>query len=458
MSSLLIVDDNSDVRQHLKWGLAQSPFDIHFAKDAREAMELFGKVAPGVVTLDLGLPPNPQDATHGYACLVEMLSLRPSTKIIVITGFDERGNARRAVEMGAFDFFRKPIDLNELKVMIRRAFNLLEIEQESGKHPQLPEKSKIKHGIVCDCEAMREVIATIEKVAGSDAPVLICGESGTGKELVATALHQLSHRREEKLISINCGAIPENLLESEFFGHERGAFTGATNMVKGKVEYADKGTLFLDEIGELPVNMQVKLLRFLQEMRIQRIGGRKNIDVNVRVLAATNVNINEAMRRGQFREDLYYRIGVVTIIVPPLRDRDEDIMLLAKYFLKKHAKFLSSDVQGFTPKALEYLKSYAWPGNVRELDNKIRRAMIMSRQSRITPEDLGVMSETDCPQAIEEKTTLREARAQLERQMVMQALKRFGGNIVRASEALGISRPTFYDLMRKHAIDPNECN
>jgi two-component system NtrC family response regulator len=459
MASLLIVDDNSDVRQHLKWGLSQSPYDIHFAKDAKEAMEVFRKVSPGVVTLDLGLPPRPQDASQGYACLAEMLALRPATKVIVITGFDERGNARRAVEMGAFDFFRKPIDLSELKVMIRRAFHLLDIEQGSGRRPlERVAASKVRYGIVCDCQAMSEVIAIIEKVANSDAPVLICGESGTGKELVAKAVHQLSPRCKEPLVSINCGAIPENLLESEFFGHERGAFTGATSTVKGKVEYADKGTLFLDEIGELPVNLQVKLLRFLQEMRIQRVGGRKTIEVNARVLAATNINIKEAMGQGKFREDLYYRIGVVTIMLPPLRERGDDVLLLAQHFLEQHGKFLSSQVDGFTPEALAYLKSHAWPGNVRELDNKIRRAILLAGQSRITPDDLGGKGEENSRQAVQPDRTLREARAQLERQMVVQALKRFAGNIVRASEALGVSRPTFYDLMRKHDVDSDTCN
>ena len=461
MSTLLIVDDNSDVRQHLKWGLSKSPYDIHFAKDAQEAMDLFRKVTPGVVTLDLGLPPSTEDASQGFACLAEMMAARPSTKVIVITGFDERGNARRAIELGAYDFFRKPIDLNELKVMIRRAFFHQGIEKApSAPEPERPDNgsSNKKHGILGNCEAMREVFSVIDKVANSDAPVLICGESGTGKELVAKALHQLSSRRKESLVSINCGAIPENLLESEFFGHERGAFTGATNTVKGKVEYADKGTLFLDEIGELPVNLQVKLLRFLQEMCIQRVGGRKTIDVNVRVLAATNINIKDAMRQGQFREDLYYRIGVVTIQLPPLRERGSDLMLLANHFLELHNKALPTKVQGFSPEAVEFLNSYSWPGNIRELDNRIRRASILAGQSQITPEDLGFGDDTADESFPQINKTLRDARSHLERQMVLQALRRFEGNIVKASDALGVSRPTFYDLMRKHDIDPGSSS
>jgi len=295
------------------------------------------------------------------------------------------------------------------------------------------------------------VFAIIAKVANSDAPVLICGESGTGKELVAKALHAMSPRRKEPLVSINCGAIPENLLESEFFGHERGAFTGATNTIKGKVEYADKGTLFLDEIGELPLAMQVKLLRFLQEMTVCRVGGRKNIDVNVRIIAATNVNIKEAMRTGLFREDLYYRVGVINIKIPPLRERGDDIPLLANHIIERHNVSLSKNIQGLTPEATTCIKNYMWPGNVRELDNKIRRAVLLAGNSLITPGDLGF--EDDAAGSALDNKTLRDARSQLERQMVLQALKRFDGNIVKASEALGVSRPTFYDLMRKHDID-----
>ena len=451
-STLLIVDDNSDVRQHLKWGLAKAPYDIHFAKDAPEALEMFQRFTPGVVTLDLGLPPSTEDSSQGFACLTEMIALQPSTKVIVITGFDERGNARRAVEMGAYDFFRKPIDLGELKVMIRRAFHLWEIENELGRQDRKPSAGLgLEHGIVGNCEAMREVFAIIAKVANSDAPVLICGESGTGKELVAKALHAMSPRRKEPLVSINCGAIPENLLESEFFGHERGAFTGATNTIKGKVEYADKGTLFLDEIGELPLAMQVKLLRFLQEMTVCRVGGRKNIDVNVRIIAATNVNIKEAMRTGLFREDLYYRVGVINIKIPPLRERGDDIPLLANHIIERHNVSLSKNIQGLTPEATTCIKNYMWPGNVRELDNKIRRAVLLAGNSLITPGDLGF--EDDAAGSALDNKTLRDARSQLERQMVLQALKRFDGNIVKASEALGVSRPTFYDLMRKHDID-----
>jgi two-component system NtrC family response regulator len=456
MATLLIVDDNSDIRQQLKWGLSKTRYDIHFAKDAEEAMRLFHETKPGVVTLDLGLPPHPEDASQGFACLEAMIAANPSTKIIAVTGFDDPGIARRAIEMGAYDFFRKPVDLNDLKVMTSRAFHLYEIEKETRvRDPGVSRPEGARSSIIGECDAMHEVFAVINKVATSDAPVLICGESGTGKELVAKAIHQLSFRRKEPLVSVNCGAIPENLLESDFFGHERGAFTGATNTVKGKVEHADKGTLFLDEIGELPLSLQVKLLRFLQEMTIQRVGGHKNITVNVRVLTATNLNIKEAMRQGQFREDLYYRIGVVTIQIPPLRERGEDSVLLAQHFLERHSQSPSSKAMGFSQKAKELIRRYAWPGNVRELENKVRRAVILASGSLIAPEDLGFDGGEESEGFVLANKTLRDARSQLERQMVMQALKRFTGNIVKASQALGISRPTLYDLMRKHDIDPN---
>ncbi len=449
MSHLLIVDDNRDIRQQLKWGLADSPYSLHFAQDAQEALELFRTVKPGVVTLDLGLPPRPEDASEGLACLERMIAERPATKIIVITGFDDQDDARKAIETGAYDFFRKPVDLGELKVMLRRAFRRIEIESVAPA----PEANPV-HGIIGNCDAMRRIYTMIDKVAASDVPALIYGESGTGKELVAKAIHQAGPRRYQPMVSINCGAIPENLLESEFFGHERGAFTGATSTVKGKVECAENGTFFLDEIGELPVNLQVKLLRFLQDMRFQRVGGRKTIEVNVRVLAATNVNIQEAMRLGQFREDLYYRIGVVAIQLPPLRERGEDVLLLANHFLDVHGRQLPKKILGFSPQALEAIRSYSWPGNVRELENKVRRAVILAEEPRILPSNLGFGDEfpdTDVPGG---GTTLRDARNNLERQMVSQALRRFEGNIVKASEALGVSRPTFYDLLRKHEIDP----
>jgi two-component system NtrC family response regulator len=452
--TLLIVDDNEDVRQQLKWGLCSEAYNIVYAQDAQQALEKFREHSPQAVTLDLGLPPRSEDASQGFACLEKLRSIAPGAKIIVITGFESREYAQRAVDMGAYDFFLKPVDLDELKVIIRRAFHLHKIEHDSAQARKPAAKGTQLEGIIGESSAMRDVFSRIEKIAASDVPVLIQGESGTGKELVARAIHNLSPRRSGPLVCVNCGAVPENLIESEFFGHERGAFTGAVSMVRGKVEFADNGVLFLDEIGELPANLQVKLLRFLQEMVFQRVGGRKNIEVNVRVVAATNVDIQEAMRAGIFREDLFYRIGVVSIKLPPLRERGQDVVLLAEHFLRKHDANMDHKPKQFSQDALDLIKSHSWPGNVRELENTVRRAMVMACSQVITPGDLSL--ETDSRQAPDcsdmENATLKEARHLVEKRMVESALEKSKGNIVKASEALGISRPTLYDLLRKHGI------
>jgi two-component system NtrC family response regulator len=456
--TLLIIDDNEDVRQQLKWGLSPETYNIIFAADAGQAIERFREHAPQVVTLDLGLPPKTEDGSQGLACLDKLRQIDPGVKIIVITGFESREYAQRAIEAGAYDFFLKPIDLGELTVMIHRAFHLRDIEHTG--HPPVgpsPQESN-QTGLIGQSPAMRDVLLRISRIAASDVPVLIQGESGTGKELVAQAIHNLSPRAAEPMVCINCGAIPEHLIESEFFGHERGAFTGAVSTVRGKVEYAHNGSLFLDEIGELPAQLQVKLLRFLQEMVFQRVGGRKNIEVNIRVVAATNIDIQDALRAGTFREDLYYRIGVVSLKLPPLRARGQDVVLLAEHFLRKHGENLTQKPLGFTSQAVACLLRYPWPGNVRELENTIRRAMVMCSGQKIAPADLGFDDEmVDAPEPIEmEQTTvippLKEARNKLERSLVEAALRQSGGNIVKASEVLGISRPTFYDLLRKHGI------
>lgn len=458
--TLLIVDDNEDVRQQLKWGLSPETYDIVFAADADQAIERFRAHKPQVVTLDLGLPPKTEDASQGFACLDKLRHLDPAVKVIVITGFESREYAQRAIEAGAYDFFLKPIDLGELTVMIRRAFHLREIEL-AGSHAVCPPSGgSDKTGLIGQSPAMRDVISRISRIAASDVPVLIQGESGTGKELVAQAIHNLSPRAAEPMVCINCGAIPEHLIESEFFGHERGAFTGAVSTVRGKVEYANNGSLFLDEIGELPAQLQVKLLRFLQEMVFQRIGGRKNIEVNIRVIAATNADIQEALRVGTFREDLYYRIGVVSLKLPPLRARDQDVVLLAEHFLLKHGETLARRPKGFTSQALASLQRYPWPGNVRELENTIRRAMVMCNGEWIAPADLGFDGEvTELPESARDDPStaipsLKEARNELEKSLLETALNQSGGNIVKAAEALGISRPSFYDLLRKHGITP----
>jgi len=452
--TLLIVDDNEDVRQQLKWGLSSETYGIVFAQDAKQALEKFREHSPQVVTLDLGLPPRTEDATQGFACLEEMRHHAPRAKIIVITGFESRDYAQHAVDMGAYDFFLKPIDLDELKVMIRRAFHLHEIERESAHARQPASKRVHPAGIIGESSVMRDVISRIEKIAVSDVPVLIQGESGTGKELVAKAIQELSPRKTGPLVCVNCGAVPENLIESEFFGHERGAFTGAVSTVRGKVEYAHNGILFLDEIGELPANLQVKLLRFLQEMAFQRVGGRKNIEVNVRVVAATNVDIQEAMRTGAFREDLFYRIGVVSLKLPPLRERGQDVILLAEHFLRKHGESMDRKPKGFSEDVVALLVNHSWPGNVRELENTIRRAVVMASGPLIMPGDLGLEAQDVETQNYShmENATLKEARQMVEKKMVEAALAKSKGNVLKASEALGISRPTFYDLLRKHGI------
>ena len=455
MEHLLIVDDNEDVLTQLKWGLTSESYTLHLAANVDEALAIFRKLHPGVVTLDLGLPPHVESSEEGFRGLVEMLKLEPSAKIIVVTGNDERENALQAIKLGAFDFFRKPIDLDELRVIIRRAFHLHAIERESVvQQDEAASELKDNCGIVGACAAMRGVLGLIDKVATSDVPILISGESGTGKELVARAIHFKSLRRHGPMICINCGAIPENLIESELFGHEKGAFTGAASMVRGKVEYASDGTLFLDEIGELPVNLQVKLLRFLQEMVIQRVGGRKDIPVNVRIIAATNIDIAAAIAQGRFREDLYYRIGVVNIHLPPLREREDDVRILAEYFLDRIARDLGKTLAGFTPDALACLNTYGWPGNIRELENKLRRAVLLADSTLLTAEEMG-FGESDYALnglGLTDKT-LKEARAMLEKKMVLAALTKYEGNIVKASEALGISRPTMYDLLKKHEIN-----
>jgi two-component system NtrC family response regulator len=456
VENLLIVDDNEDVLTQLKWGLAGDEYTLHLATRVDQALETFRKVSPGVVTLDLGLPPHEDTSEEGFRALTEMLRMDPRAKIIVVTGNDERENALEAIKLGAFDFFRKPIDLEELRVIIRRAFQLRSIERESAARVEEAASEIEDHcGIVGACPAMRGVLNLIDKVAASDVPILVSGESGTGKELVARAIHAKSLRRKGPMVCINCGAIPENLIEAELFGHEKGAFTGAVSTVQGKVEYAGGGTLFLDEIGELPVNLQVKLLRFLQEMVIQRVGGRKDIPVNVRIVAATNIDIAAAIAAGAFREDLYYRIGVVNIHLPPLRERGEDIRLLAEYFLRRIASDQGRNVTGLAPDAMAAMQTYPWPGNIRELENTLRRAVLLTDSNQVTMEALGWGENGGGGGQngfdLGDKT-LKEARAMVEKKMVLAALARFEGNIVKASESLGISRPTMYDLLRKHNI------
>jgi two-component system NtrC family response regulator len=454
MEKLLIIDDNEGIGRQLKWGLGKE-YDLLLSGNVNETVALFKRHRPKVVTLDLGLPPREDVPDEGFRCLEQILK-DGHAKVIVITGNEERDNALKAVQLGAYDYYQKPIDLKELRVIIRRAFHLYNIEDENLRlHDALERKTFGLGGMVGQCPEMLEIFSTIKKIASSNVYVLVVGESGTGKELVARAIHADSIRNNGPFVPIDCGAIPENLLESELFGHERGAFTGAHAMLQGKVEYAHGGTIFLDEIGELPSNLQVKLLRFLQENTIQRVGGREDIPVDARVIAATNVDISKALEDGAFREDLYYRIGVITIKLPPLRERQDDIMVLSTLFLRKFSEEFKKKVKGFSTSCLELLESYGWPGNVRELENRIQRAVIMSESSIIQPQDLGFAEMPGKRKfAHPEIMTLREARNTVEKDMIVAAFEKHEGNIARTADELGISRPTLYDLLKKHGL----CN
>jgi two-component system NtrC family response regulator len=442
---LLVIDDDDDLRKQMKWALS-ADYEVLLAEDRKSALSLFAKKRPQVVTLDLGLPPRPASVEEGFTVLSEMLTANPQAKVIIITGRGEKEHALKAVSEGAYDFMYKPIEVDELKTVLKRAHYLASLESE---HQAIQKKlgDGAFEGMVGSSPQMQEVFSKIRKVAGSDVSVLIAGESGTGKELVARAIHALSNRKGHPFIVINCGAIPENLLESELFGHERGSFTGAHTLRKGRIELVQGGTLFLDEIGELPLGLQVKLLRFLQEQVIERVGGREQIRVDTRVVAATNRDLNEGMKNGNFREDLYYRLSVVTIQLPPLRERQGDITVLSRAFLRRYAEENKRKLGGFTSEAIDALESYAWPGNVRELENKIKRAVVMAESTKVSPEDL----EMEYGEHRQE-VSLQEAREALEREMVLRALARNQDNMSRTAEDLGISRPTLYELVEKLGI------
>jgi two-component system NtrC family response regulator len=442
---LLIVEDDEDVRMQMRWALADE-YEVLLAGDRLAAVDAVRAQRPSVVTLDLGLPPDAQGAAEGFATLMQIQQLEDPPKVVVITGREERDHALRAVDEGAYDYFCKPIQAEELKVVLRRALYLQRLEQENRElHRQTTRRGF--EDMLGSSPVMEAVFVAVRKVAVTDAPVLVIGESGTGKELVARAVHRLGSRQKAPFVAINCGAIPENLLESELFGHEKGAFTGAHVMRKGRIETAHGGTLFLDEIGDLPPPLQVKLLRFLQEKKIERVGGRQEIPVDVRVVAATNADLRQAMREGRFREDLYYRIGVVVISVPPLRDRGDDVLVLASSFLQQYAAESRKRTSGFTRDAVEALQAHAWPGNVRELENRVKRAVVMAETPRITAADLEL-------EGVERLggRALRDVRAELERETVQRALAKHKGNVTRTAAELGISRPTLYGLFEKLGI------
>lgn len=463
MESILVVEDDSGIRRQLKWGLDKE-YKVLLAEDGKKALELFMKHEPKVVSLDLGLPPDADGASEGLRVLEEILAQGKSTKIVVVSGNEDRNNALRAINLGAYDFCQKPMELDTLKIILERAFHLSNLEAENHRlqASRVTDGSPSMKGIFSQCPQMEDIFSIIRKVGTIDVPVLILGESGTGKELVARAIHENSLRENGPFIPINCGAIPENLLEAELFGHEKGSFTGAQARVQGKVEFARGGTLFLDEIGDMPLLLQVKLLRFLQEKVIQRVGGREDIGVDARIVAATNIDIEEATRQGKFREDLYYRISVVTAKLPPLRERGEDIVLLANLFLRRFSHEFKRRTRCFSVASLRALNAYDWPGNIRELENRVKRAVVMAENQSIEPRDLGFSSESEPEEGQADPIAqsglnfsglkLKEARGLVEKSVIAEALAAADGNIVKASEALGVSRPTLYDLMKKHSF------
>lgn len=457
MKQILIVEDDPDIQTQMKWGLSKE-YSVLQAFDRQSALKLYNKHQPEVVTLDLGLPPEADNSSEGFACLREILKKATDTKVIMVTGNSDRENALQSIQMGAYDYFLKPVDMNEFKVIINRAFHLSEIEAENRKLHMLLDKEAGYAGMIGHSAEMMKIFETIRKVASTDATVLITGDSGTGKELVARAIHEKSTRKKGPFIPINCGAIPENLLESELFGHEKGSFTGAYAQQNGKLEFANKGTLFLDEIGEMSTMLQAKLLRFLQEKKIQRIGGRSDIEIDSRVVAATNIDLNTAMKENKFREDLFFRLSVISIYVPPLRERGFDVELLANTFLERNKVMFKRKIKGFSRGALEAIKNYYWPGNIRELENKIQKAVITADTNIIEPHNMGLDGEAGMMSTAEkdgnryEGITLKEARRRLEMDLIGNAVERQRGNIKRASEELGISRPTLYDMIEKYQL------
>ncbi len=447
---VLIVDDDEEIRTQMKWALSED-YEVSSAEDRTRALEAFTSNRPTVTLLDLGLPPNPNTPDEGLAALSAMQQIDGNAKIIIISGQGQKSNALEAVGAGAYDFLLKPVDVDELKLVLKRCVYLAELEREY-REMQQAERPNVFEDMLGTSSQMQGVFSFIRKVAPASAPVLLLGESGTGKEMAALAIHRRSPRKDGPFIPINCNAIPENLLESELFGHEKGSFTGAHMQRKGLIENANGGTLFLDEIGELPSSIQVKLLRFLQEQRFQRVGGRQEIVSDARVVAATNAELGTLVSEGRFREDLYFRLAVVVIKLPPLRERGQDSALLAKEFLNRFGTQSDRPNLSFVPGALRALAAHHWPGNVRELQNRVKRAVIMADGKRITAADLELSDSGLGGRSM----TLKEAREAVEKEVVENALKRHFGRISSAATELGISRPTLYETMERLGIPKRE--
>ena len=440
---LLIIEDDPSLQKQMCW--AFDKFETLAAADRESALAHVRRHEPPVATMDLGLPPDPDSVTEGFKLLEEILVLAPDTKVIVLTGQNDRSNALRAIALGAYDFFAKPFEPEMLALTVDRAFRLHDLQQENRRLQSMRQPDVFTGLITRDPEVLR-ICRTIEKVAGSGATVLLLGESGTGKELLARALHTLSPRRSERFVAINCAAIPETLLESELFGYERGAFTGAARQTIGKIETANRGTLMLDEIGDLPLSLQAKLLRFLQERVIERVGGRDEVPIDVRIVCATHQDLKALIKEGRFREDLFYRLAEITVVVPPLRARQGDTALLAHAFVQHFAQEQRRGSMSLRQDAVAAIEAHLWPGNVRELENCIKRAVIMAESNQITAADIGLDTKSDSDL---ESLNLRQVREEAEKRAVITVLGRVNGNIVKAAEILGISRPTLYDVMHR---------
>ena len=442
---ILIVEDDAGLQSQMRWAMSND-FVVHVAGDRTEALNIMARHRPALVVLDLGLPPDPDGATEGLAILDSILAEYPGTKIVVASGNEDRNNAIKAVSFGAYDFFGKPVDVDQLRLILERAWQLHVLEEENRRLTS--PAGKALDGIIAASSAMLDVCRIVERVAPTDVSLLIMGESGTGKEMFARAVHNCSERVRGPFVAVNCAAIPENLLESELFGYERGAFTGAVRQTKGKVEQAKNGTLFLDEIGDMPMALQAKLLRFLQNRTFQRLGGREDITVDLRIVSATNRNLQEMIAQGAFREDLFFRLNEVCITVPALREREGDSLVLAHTFLHRFAESYRKGRMDFSQGALVAISNYAWPGNVRELENRIKRAVVLARENRITPADLG-FAETVENEAF---VTLRQARRKAEIDAIQKALASCHNNLSRAARILGVSRPTLYSLLATYDI------
>ena len=442
LKPLLVVEDNPGIQKQLKWSF--DGYQVYLAGDRESALKQLKLHDIPVVTLDLGLPPDPANASEGLAALREILDISPHTKVIVVTGNDDRANALQAVSIGAYDFYQKPIDPDVLGLIVDRAYQLHELEEEN-RRLAIAEGGSPLDGVIGASDAMLNVCRLVEKVGPSEATSLVLGESGTGKELIAQALHRLSPRKEKPFVALNCAAIPENLLESELFGYEKGAFTGAVKQTRGKIETASGGTLFLDEIGDMPIPLQAKMLRFLQERVIERLGGRDSIEVDVRIVCATHRNLDQMIKEGGFREDLFFRISEIVIDIPALRERENDKLLLAQTFLQQFSEKSGRSFRGFTDQARGMIDSYEWPGNVRELENRIKRAVVLAESNRISSADLGFDEQDGQSKSLD----LRQARERVEREIIQRALTIHDNNVTHAAEAMGISRPSLYQLVKK---------